>query len=56
MQNKIHFKNDGPIQRKIDDKARYALGRGYRVIDRSTHSHRLYWLTFYYSVFSIHES
>ena len=34
-QHDVHFVNYGPIYFKIDDKAAYALGRGYLVIDGS---------------------
>ena len=34
IQNDVHFINYGPIYSKIDDKAEYALGRDYLVIDR----------------------
>ena len=35
IQHHVHFVKYGPIYFKIDDKERYALGRGYLVIDRS---------------------
>ena len=35
MQHDDHFVNYGPIYSKTDDKAGYAMGRGYLVIDKS---------------------
>ena len=34
IQHDVHFVNYGPIYFKIDNKAGYALGRGYLVINR----------------------
>ena len=34
-QRDVHFVNHGPIYSKIDDKAGYALGWGYCVLDKS---------------------
>ena len=34
-QHDAHFVNYGPVYLKIDDKVRYALGRGYLLILRS---------------------
>ena len=36
IQHDVHLVNYGPIYSKIDNKAGYALGRGYLVIDRTT--------------------
>ena len=35
VQHDVNLVNYGPIYFKINDKATYALGRGYLVIDRS---------------------